>query len=72
MRVSGVFVVTGAAEAGDPASLAAGLERLLDSPDESASRVHKGREWAARFRWDGAARAMRQILLEAAGSTKLR
>jgi glycosyltransferase involved in cell wall biosynthesis len=41
----------------DPAAIAAAVEALLGDPDEAARRVAAGRARAARFTWEGTARA---------------
>lgn len=49
----------------DPASIAAGIARLLDDPELAARRAEEGRRLAARFSWRAAAAATAGVYAEA-------
>ncbi len=51
--------------AGDAPALAAHLRNVLDSPDEAARLAREGREHAASYSWDRAARGIEAVLREA-------
>ncbi len=51
--------------AGDAPALASHLRDVLGSPDESARMAREGREHAASYSWDRAARGIEAVLREA-------